>query len=162
METLRRAWGVPVCPWHRPAVHRLDLRIFPPGGSGKFIQVIEVPAAYTALELGLYFRSPKRIAWYDLRSEELKSAFASPDGLTALQTAKIPAGSTLTSTDSHAYHRYRPPTEWLHGRPGRKTTLVSIALGLAVLYCGTDLGRTALLFAIIRRFLIQQPVAPGR
>ena len=73
----------------------LDLNL-PPGGSGKFIQVIEVPAAYTAMELGLYFRSPKRIAWYDLRSEaKLKSAFASPDGLIALQTAKIAAGTIL-------------------------------------------------------------------
>ncbi|MCC6589357.1 MAG: hypothetical protein IT168_21845 [Bryobacterales bacterium] len=66
----------------------------PPGGSAKFIEVIEVPAAYTDLQLGIYLRNRARIAWYDLRPvAKLNSAFAGPDGLTALQTAKIAAGS---------------------------------------------------------------------
>lgn len=68
-----------------------------PGASARFIQIIEVPAAYTAMQLGLYYRSTKRIAWYDLRaSAKLNSVFAGPDGgLTALQSAKVPAGSSF-------------------------------------------------------------------
>jgi hypothetical protein len=67
----------------------------PPGQSAGFIQVIQVPATYTEMRLGLYFRTTKRIAWYDLREPgKLKSVFASPQdgGLTAVQLAKVPAG----------------------------------------------------------------------
>jgi hypothetical protein len=44
----------------------LDAKI-PPGGTAGFIEVLEVPEGYEPLELGLYFASRKRIAWYDLR-----------------------------------------------------------------------------------------------
>ncbi|MBL8235952.1 MAG: hypothetical protein JNM66_00930 [Bryobacterales bacterium] len=44
----------------------LDAKI-PPGGTAKFIEVLEVPAGYDPLELGLYYRDRKRIAWYGLR-----------------------------------------------------------------------------------------------
>lgn len=68
----------------------------PPGGSAKFIEVIEAPAAYTDLQLGIYLRNRARIAWYDLRPiAKLNSAFAGPDGLTALQTAKVATGSVF-------------------------------------------------------------------
>jgi hypothetical protein len=55
----------------------------PPGGTGGFVEVISVPAVYAAMQLGLYFRSTKRLAWYDLRAARMASVFAGSDGARA-------------------------------------------------------------------------------
>lgn len=73
----------------------LDAKI-PPGGTAKFIQLLQIPADHTAMRLGMYYYRPVRIAWYDLRPHvKFSSAFAAPDHLTSLPTAQIPAGSAF-------------------------------------------------------------------
>ncbi len=56
----------------------------PPGGVSRFVEVISVPFGYEAMQLGLYFKSTKRLAWYDLRGARMASSvFAGTDGLKA-------------------------------------------------------------------------------
>ena len=77
----------------------LDAKI-PPGGTAGFIEVLEVPEGYEPLELGLYFASRKRIAWYDLR------------GVAPLAKADTGAGQ-LRLTLEDAYINLLEPSEQL-------------------------------------------------
>jgi hypothetical protein len=68
----------------------------PPGGAAKFIEVIEVPAGYEAMEVGLYFLNRQRIAWYDLKPVvKLASVFADEGGIKALPAANVAAGTSF-------------------------------------------------------------------
>lgn len=54
-----------------------------PGATGRFVEVLSVPFGYEAMQLGLYLKSTKRLAWYDLRGARMASAFAGTDGTKA-------------------------------------------------------------------------------
>lgn len=64
-----------------------------PGATGKFVEVITIPAGYDAMEFGIYFRSTKRLHWYDLRGAKFPSIFA--DGLKANSMARTRLGQVF-------------------------------------------------------------------
>ncbi|BDC48752.1 hypothetical protein F183_A10680 [Bryobacterales bacterium F-183] len=69
-----------------------------PGESTKFVGVWRVPADWTDFRIGLYTGKPIKIAWYDLTDviQPIRgSIFASVDGRSTIEVAKVPAGKAF-------------------------------------------------------------------
>jgi hypothetical protein len=72
----------------------------PPGGVCRFVEVLSVPAGYEAMQLGLYFKSTKRLAWYDLRGARM--APAAPEGMLALDTLDVRVAGVERTREGYA------------------------------------------------------------
>jgi hypothetical protein len=68
-----------------------------PGDSAKFVAVWRIPADLTDFRFGLTYRSSQKIAWYDLAPVvgPIRSTFATPDGTSATDSAKVGASDTF-------------------------------------------------------------------
>lgn len=68
-----------------------------PGDSAKFVAVWRIPVDLTDFRFGLRYDTPKKIAWYDLAPTigRIRSTFATPDGIGAADSAKVPSGATF-------------------------------------------------------------------
>lgn len=68
-----------------------------PGDSAKFAAVWRIPADLTDFRFGLMYETPRKVAWYDLAPAvgRIRSAFATPDGISATDSAKVAPGETF-------------------------------------------------------------------
>ena len=68
-----------------------------PGDSAKFVAVWRTPADLADFHFGLTYDKGRKVAWYDLAPSlgRIRSAFATPDGTGAVDSAKAAPGETV-------------------------------------------------------------------